>query len=116
MAESLKKQVRFSDKIEIIGYSEPEIDIQRENEILNQLLKPVYNEAPKKLQNSSPFLANLQKVMSIKWQEKSEDSSEESQEKYVKDEKTGKWISQSQKEAKEKLEKLNSNYFAEDKN
>jgi len=124
MACTIKK-VTFDDNVRVIGISEPHIDHEREKEILSHFIKQqtIHNN-PKKLfsQESSKsaepgiepvFLNGLQSLL-VKRQNPAEmnekkntpsksDSEELSDEVYTKDEKTGAWVSKSQKETKEKL-------------
>ncbi len=119
---SQKKGVSFDETISIIGVSEPEIDLENEEKILKQFLKPEYND-PKKLfaadskatnsLASKLFLGNLQQVMNQKCQiEKKVPEPEEPSELYVK--KNGAWVLKQDIESQEKLAKINQEFQKED--
>ena len=70
------KRISFDDDVQVIGISEPEIDMENERRILTYLKQP-YQANPKKLYSADSkcqaappreFLHDLQKVMTKKWQ------------------------------------------------
>ena len=70
------KRISFDDDVQVIGISEPEIDMDNERRILTYLKQP-YQANPKKLYSADSkcqaappreFLHDLQKVMTKKWQ------------------------------------------------
>ena len=115
-----RKGVTFVEPIEVIGYSEPEVDAENEKKILEHL-RCKYDVHPKKLfskesesvvtkEAPKDFLSNLQNVMSRKLQfaEKSqEDVYNVGTGQIFTKQDNGAWVTQSQIEAKERIAKLN---------
>jgi len=125
------KKVTFNDNVLVIGISEPQIDHEKEKEILSHFMKQqtIHNN-PKKLftESSKPaepgtepaFLNGLQSLLvkrknpevlnETKNAPSKSDPEEPSSEEYTKDEKTGAWVSKSQKETKEKIASVNQKW------
>jgi len=129
------KKVTFNDNVLVIGISEPQIDHEKEKEILSHFMKQqtIHNN-PKKLftESSKPvepgtepaFLNGLQSLLTnrknpavldeTKNAPSKSDTEEPLGEEYTKDEKTGAWVSKSQKETKEKLASVNQKWQEEE--
>ena len=130
------KRISFDDDVQVIGISEPDIDIENERKILTYLRQP-YQADPKKLFSAESkcqaapkkeFLMDLQKVMDKKWQisEKCKVDTNTSPHQvlgfrdnenltnilgsgqdYTRDESVGAWVLHSQQYAKTKIAMLN---------
>ena len=134
------KRVGFAANVDVIGVSEPPpddgmLDRKYDGQVLEQLLKPTYNNDTHKLfsqeSKTAPpppanFLSNLQSLMgqraakaadtaaststatSTSLHEDDDDSGEE----YVKDE-SGHWVSKSQLASRQRIEELNRDLVGE---
>ena len=64
------KRISFDDEVQVIGVSEPDIDIENEKMILKHLQKQEeeQQQQPKKLLSKESFLQDLGRVMNKKFQ------------------------------------------------
>ena len=125
------KKVTFDDNIQIIGVSDLHIDHEREKDILSHFIKQqtIHNN-PKKLfsqqsesgQEAPAFLQGLQSLVAQRSHtilntkeglKPTRNDIDQSGETYIKDEKTGAWVSKSQQEAKGKMDLINQKWQQE---
>ena len=134
------KRVGFAANVDVIGVSEPPpddgmLDRKYDVQVMEQLLKPTYNNDTHKLfsqeSKTAPpppanFLSNLQSLMgqraakaadtaastSTARTQHDDDDDDDSGEEYVKDE-SGHWVSKSQLASKQRIEELNRDLVGE---
>ena len=137
------KRVGFATNVDVIGVSEPPpddgmLDRKYDGQVLEQLLKPTYNNDTHKLfsqeSKTAPpppvnFLSNLQSLMGQRaakaadtaaststaarsTTQHDDDDDDDSGEEYVKDE-SGHWVSKSQLASRQRIEELNRDLVAE---
>ena len=118
----------FDPNVQVIRVSEPAdtddgvIDRKYEGQVLEELLKPTYNDTHKLFSQDSKtapppanFLSSLQQLMGQRAAKSDTPSQEDvdDSEQYVKDE-SGHWVSKSQLASRQRLQELNRDLMQKD--